>query len=71
MEAADEAGLRQAFLAHGGELLGFARRSLYSSNNAEDAVQETFARAWRSRRALIHVRFAAYLALHHRAPSDH
>jgi RNA polymerase sigma-70 factor (ECF subfamily) len=49
LEAADEAGLRQAFLAHGGELLGFARRSLYSSNNAEDAVQETFARAWRSR----------------------
>jgi len=49
LETADEAGLRKAFLAHGGELLGFARRSLYSSNNAEDAVQETFARAWRSR----------------------
>jgi RNA polymerase sigma-70 factor (ECF subfamily) len=49
VEAADEAGLREAFLAHGGELLGFARKSLYSSGNAEDAVQETFARAWRSR----------------------
>jgi RNA polymerase sigma-70 factor, ECF subfamily len=49
VETADEAGLREAFLAHGGELLGFARKSLYSSGNAEDAVQETFARAWRSR----------------------
>jgi RNA polymerase sigma-70 factor (ECF subfamily) len=49
LETADEVGLQKAFLAHGGELLGFARRSLYSSVNAEDAVQETFARAWRSR----------------------
>jgi RNA polymerase sigma-70 factor (ECF subfamily) len=49
VETADEAGLRDAFLAHGGELLGFARRSLYSLTSAEDAVQETFARAWRSR----------------------
>jgi len=48
-EVADEGGLRVAFLTYGGELLGFARRSLYSSGNAEDAVQETFARAWRSR----------------------
>jgi RNA polymerase sigma-70 factor (ECF subfamily) len=48
-EVCDEAGLRDAFLAHGGELLGFARRSLYASGSAEDAVQETFARAWRSR----------------------
>jgi RNA polymerase sigma-70 factor, ECF subfamily len=46
---ADEAGLRAAFLAHGGELLGFARRSLRGSANADDVVQETFARAWRSR----------------------
>ena len=30
-------------------MLGFARRSLYQSASAEDAVQETFARAWRSR----------------------
>jgi RNA polymerase sigma-70 factor (ECF subfamily) len=48
-EAADEAGLREAFLAHGGELYGFARRSLNSKESAEDVVQETFARAWRSR----------------------
>lgn len=48
-ESADEAGLREAFLAHGGELFGFARRSLNSKESAEDVVQETFARAWRSR----------------------
>lgn len=48
-EVADESGLRAAFLAHGGELLGFARRSLHSPEKAEDVVQETFARAWRSR----------------------
>jgi RNA polymerase sigma-70 factor (ECF subfamily) len=49
IEVADEAGLRGAFLAHGGELFGFARRSLNSTQHAEDAVQETFSRAWRSR----------------------
>jgi RNA polymerase sigma-70 factor (ECF subfamily) len=49
VEAADEAGLRDAFLSHGGELFGFARRSLNSTPNAEDVVQETFSRAWRSR----------------------
>jgi RNA polymerase sigma-70 factor, ECF subfamily len=49
LEAADEAGLREAFLTHGGELFGFARRSLNSTQNAEDVVQETFSRAWRSR----------------------
>jgi RNA polymerase sigma-70 factor (ECF subfamily) len=48
-EAADETGLREAFLTNGGELFGFARRSLNSTERAEDAVQETFARAWRSR----------------------
>jgi RNA polymerase sigma-70 factor (ECF subfamily) len=48
-EVADEAGLREAFLSHGGELFGFARRSLNSTPNAEDVVQETFSRAWRSR----------------------
>ena len=31
------------------ELLGFARRALRGSSAAEDVVQETFARAWRSR----------------------
>jgi RNA polymerase sigma-70 factor, ECF subfamily len=49
VETADEAGLREAFLSHGGELFGFARRSLNSTPNAEDVVQETFSRAWRSR----------------------
>ncbi len=49
LEAADEAGLRDAFLTHGGELFGFARRSLNSPEAAEDVVQETFSRAWRSR----------------------
>jgi RNA polymerase sigma-70 factor, ECF subfamily len=49
VDVADEAGLRQAFLSHGGELFGFARRSLNSTPNAEDVVQETFSRAWRSR----------------------
>jgi RNA polymerase sigma-70 factor (ECF subfamily) len=47
--AVDEAGMREAFLAHGGELFGFARRLLNSTSNAEDVVQETFLRAWRSR----------------------
>ncbi|HLK45080.1 MAG TPA: sigma-70 family RNA polymerase sigma factor [Acidimicrobiales bacterium] len=47
--AADQAGLREAFLAHGSELLGFARRSLRGDALAEDVVQETFTRAWRSR----------------------
>jgi RNA polymerase sigma-70 factor, ECF subfamily len=46
---ADETGLRAAFLAHGSELLGFARRSLQGAATAEDVVQETFTRAWRSR----------------------
>jgi RNA polymerase sigma-70 factor (ECF subfamily) len=48
--AADEEGLREGFLAYGGELLGFAMRSVRDHARAEDVVQETFARAWRSRR---------------------
>lgn len=43
------AGLRQGFLDHGGELYGFAARALQDHGRAEDAVQETFVRAWRSR----------------------
>lgn len=49
VELADDIGLRDAFLAHGGEMFGFACRMLASQANAEDAVQETFTRAWRSR----------------------
>jgi len=48
-EAADEEGLRAAFVAHGGELVGYARRSLGDAAAAEDVVQETFIRAWRAR----------------------
>ena len=48
-EIADEAGLRRAFLTHGGELYGYARRSLGDAGAAEDVVQETFIRAWRAR----------------------
>ncbi|HXZ62899.1 MAG TPA: sigma-70 family RNA polymerase sigma factor [Acidimicrobiales bacterium] len=48
-EAADEPGLRLAFLAHGGELYGYARRSLGDAGAAEDVVQETFVRAWKAR----------------------
>ncbi len=48
-ESADATGLRAAFLSHGGELYGYARRSLGDSGLAEDAVQETFIRAWRAR----------------------
>ncbi|HXQ61255.1 MAG TPA: sigma-70 family RNA polymerase sigma factor [Acidimicrobiales bacterium] len=48
-EAADEEGLRTAFLAHSGELYGYARRSLGDAGAAEEVVQETFIRAWRAR----------------------
>ena len=39
-----------AYAAHGGELFGFAWRALDDDGAAEEAVQETFVRAWRSRR---------------------
>src|SRR5665213_3533140 len=48
-ELADEQGLTAAFSAHGGELFGYARRSLGDAGLAEEAVQETFVRAWRAR----------------------
>jgi len=48
-ETADEAGLHDAFVTHGGELFGFARRALDDSSAAEEIVQETFVRAWRAR----------------------
>jgi RNA polymerase sigma-70 factor (ECF subfamily) len=43
-----DAALRSAYDAHGGELFRFARRALGDSGQAEDAVQETFVRAWRA-----------------------
>jgi RNA polymerase sigma-70 factor, ECF subfamily len=43
----DEA-LRAVYAAHGAELYRFARRSLGDVGLAEDAVQETFVRAWRA-----------------------
>jgi RNA polymerase sigma-70 factor (ECF subfamily) len=48
-EAADDSGLHAAFVTYGGELFGFAWRSLGDKGLAEEAVQETFMRAWRSR----------------------
>ena len=43
----DEQGLRAAYSAHAGEMFGFAVRSLDDRGLAEEAVQETFVRAWR------------------------
>jgi RNA polymerase sigma-70 factor (ECF subfamily) len=43
----DEA-LRSVYAAHGPELYRFARRSLGDVGLAEEAVQETFVRAWRA-----------------------
>jgi RNA polymerase sigma-70 factor, ECF subfamily len=43
----DEQGLRAAYAAHAGEMFGFAVRSLDDRGLAEEAVQETFVRAWR------------------------
>ncbi len=44
----DERDVREAYAAHSGELYGFAVRSLGDSGLAEEAVQETFLRAWRA-----------------------
>ncbi len=43
-----ERDVREAYAAHSGELFGFALRSLGDSGLAEEAVQETFVRAWRA-----------------------
>lgn len=40
--------MRAAYAAYSGELYGFAMRSLGDSGLAEEAVQETFLRAWRA-----------------------
>ena len=44
----DEAGLRAAYTAHAGELYRMARRTLGDAGLAEEAVQETFLKAWRA-----------------------
>jgi RNA polymerase sigma-70 factor (ECF subfamily) len=43
-----ERDVREAYAAHAGELYGFALRSLGDAGLAEEAVQETFLRAWRA-----------------------
>jgi len=43
-----ERDVREAYAAHAGELYGFALRSLGDVGLAEEAVQETFLRAWRA-----------------------
>jgi RNA polymerase sigma-70 factor, ECF subfamily len=43
-----ERDVREAYAAHSGELYGFAMRSLGDSGLSEEAVQETFVRAWRA-----------------------
>ena len=45
--ALDENGIRAAYSAHAGEMFGFAVRSLNDRELAQEAVQETFVRAWR------------------------
>src|SRR5258705_13063634 len=44
----DEQDVRKAYAAHGGEMYGFALRSLGDAGLAEEAVQEAFLRAWRA-----------------------
>jgi RNA polymerase sigma-70 factor (ECF subfamily) len=46
----DETGeaMRALYRAYGGELLGFAQRSLGDRGTAEEIVQEVFLRAWRN-----------------------
>jgi RNA polymerase sigma-70 factor (ECF subfamily) len=43
-----ERDVREAYAAHSGELYGFAVRSLGDTGLAEEAVQETFLRAWKA-----------------------
>jgi RNA polymerase sigma-70 factor (ECF subfamily) len=45
---ASDDGVRTVYAAHGPELYRFARRSLGDAGLAEEAVQETFLRAWQA-----------------------
>ena len=45
---ADEHGVAAAYAAHGAELYRFVLRGLRDPGAAQDVVQETFLRAWRS-----------------------
>ena len=45
---ATDDGVRAVYAAHGAELFRFAYRSLGDRGLAEEAVQETFVRAWRA-----------------------
>lgn len=40
--------MRAAYAAHGRELYAYARRALGDAGAAEEAIQETFLRAWRA-----------------------
>src|SRR5215469_3048832 len=45
---ANDDGVRTVYAAHGSELYRFALRSLGDRGLAEEAVQETFVRAWQA-----------------------
>jgi RNA polymerase sigma-70 factor, ECF subfamily len=47
-DLSDDRGLRAAWAAHADELFGYACRALTDRAAAEEAVQETFLRAWRA-----------------------
>ncbi|HEX4867204.1 MAG TPA: sigma-70 family RNA polymerase sigma factor [Acidimicrobiales bacterium] len=51
MRSFPDAAVRDAYAAHGAELFRFARRALGDTGLAEEAVQETFVRAWRAARS--------------------
>lgn len=48
IDLCSEKGVRSAYHAHGPELYRFALRQLGDGVAAQDAVQETFLRAWRA-----------------------